>query len=363
MATQASKPLVVVYHADCIDGAACAWAVAKAWNIEKEPHPNVTYIPYAHHDVESAENKIRAAMKADAEVYFVDVAPNKQFLDELMTPDAGGNAKAQAIHVMDHHNSAAAMLANYKPPAAEGPQPQLEIFIDQTRDSAARMVWEKLLPGETVPPVLDVINMMDGDAKSLTSPHDFAAAAIVDTRDISTPNKAFRTLRGLAKLTFNQMARSGYSILKDQDVKIDKMLDNASCIALQVLPNQPPVPVAIVNADVKQYGRQVSDRLIQLGKKAGSGVAFAWYMQQNGVVTMSIRTSGQPDASMIADHLRKTMGVTGGGHEGAGAVHFASLFEFARQMPLHNKQPAIEPAQKVVLPPQRQKDGPGKHLH
>jgi hypothetical protein len=364
MASQDAKPLVVVYHADCIDGAACAWCVAKAHGVEKEPNANVTYIPYAHHDVETAEKKIRAAMKEGANVYFVDVAPTPGFLDELMTPDADGRKKAETIHIMDHHNSAAAMLAHYKPPAAgAGAQPELDIFIDASRDSAARMVWEKLLPAEPVPPVMDVINKMDGDAKGLTSPYEFAAAAIVDTRDISTPQHAFSTLRGLAKLTFNQMANSGYTVLKDQNVKIDKMLANASGIALQILPGQPPVPVAIVNADVKQYGRQVSERLIELGRKAGSGVAFAWYMQQNGTVTMSIRTNGTPDASKIAEHLRDMMGVTGGGHEGAGAVHFSSLFEFARHMPMQGAQPVIEPIKKPVVVAARPKDGPGRNLH
>jgi nanoRNase/pAp phosphatase (c-di-AMP/oligoRNAs hydrolase) len=348
-----TKPLIIVYHDNCVDGSACAWAVARANGVEKEPHANVTYIPYAHHDVATAERKIRAAMKQGAELYFVDVAPRNQFLDEIMTPGNDGKPKVKSIRVMDHHSSEVDDLTGYKPPGgSDVAHPKLDIQIEKARGSAARMVWETLMPGKPVPPVLDVINRMDGDAKALTSPHDFAAAAMVDTRDISTPEKAFRTLRGLASLTFNQIAKAGRGMVKDQEIKIDKMLDNATCVALDILPGQPPVPVAIVNADVKQFGRQVSERLVEAGRKAGSGVALAWYMQQNGAVTMSIRTSGVPDAGKIAEHLRDTMGVTGGGHEGAAAVHFSSLFEFARRVPVGGLPALVKPGHQPPAPPQ-----------
>ena len=360
-ASKDPKPLVVVYHADCIDGAACAWGVSKAWGADAKTDHNVTYIPYGHHDTDEAERKIRAALKPDAEVYFVDVAPSPALLDELMTADQDGKAKAAAIHVMDHHKSAAAMLKDYAPPETTGTAPKLEILIDESKTSAARMVWEHVMPDEAVPPVLDVINLMDGDAAGLTTPMDFAAAALVDTRDISTIDKALISLRGLAKLTFNDMAKKGKFIAADQNTKINKLLANAQFVTMQILPDTDPIAVPVINGDVKQFGRQVSERLVSLGKQTGSGVAFAWFMQKNGSVSMSIRTDGSPDAQLIADHLKQTMGVTGGGHAGAGAVHFSSLFEFARQMPFHMPQQTTKPD----ILPQRSAKGAdhGKSLH
>lgn len=345
------KPLVIVYHDDCVDGAACAWAVAKAHGADKGKHDNVTYIPYAHHDKGKAEDKIRAALQEDATLYFVDVAPTKEFLDEMMTPGKDGKAKVRQVNVMDHHESQTRALEGYAPPDVEGGQPALELLIDPNLHSAAKMVWQELLPDEPPPPVLDVINLMDGDAKGLKTPQDFAAAALIDTKDISTPERAFETLRGLAKETFNEMAMAGRPLVEDQQAKIDWLLKNAQTIEMQILPDQPPVKVAIVNADVKQFGRQISARLVEEGQKAGSGVAFAWHMQKNGAVTMSIRTDGEPDASKIADYLRDTMGVTGGGHDGAGAVHFASLFHFAAEMPFRNAKPLHKHA---IIPPAKQ---------
>ncbi|TNE30890.1 MAG: hypothetical protein EP349_04705 [Alphaproteobacteria bacterium] len=363
-ASKDPKPLVIVYHADCIDGAACAWGVSKAWGVDTKTDHNTTYIPYGHHDTEEAERKIRAALKPDAEVYFVDVAPNPALLDELMTPDDNGKAKAEAVHVLDHHKSAAGMLKDYAPPETASNAPRLEILIDESKTSAARMVWEHVMPDEPVPPVLDVINLMDGDAAGLTTPMDFAAAALIDTRDISNIDRALIALRGLAKLTFNDMAKKGKFIAADQNTKINKLLANAQFVTMQLLPDTDPIAVPVVNGDVKQFGRQVSERLVSLGKQTGSGVAFAWFMQKNGSVSMSIRTDGSPDAQLIADHLKQTMGVTGGGHAGAGAVHFSSLFEFSRQMPFHlPQQTEKEAAATKRVPKQPPAIDPGKYLH
>jgi len=362
-ASKDPKPLVIVYHADCIDGAACAWGISKAWGVDTKKDHNTTYIPYGHHDTDEAERKIRAALKPDADVYFVDVAPNPGLLDELMTPDQDGKAKIEAVHVMDHHKSAVGMLKDYAPPETTGAAPKLEILIDDTKTSAARMVWEHVMPNEPVPPVLDVINLMDGDAAGLTTPMDFAAAALIDTRDISNIDRALIALRGLARLTFNDMAKKGKFIAADQNTKINKLIANTQFVTMQLLPDTDPIAVPVVNGDVKQFGRQISERLVSLGKQTGSGVAFAWFMQKNGSVSMSIRTDGSPDAQLIADHLKQTMGVTGGGHAGAGAVHFSSLFEFSRQMPFHMQQQTAQEAAVKRVPPQPSAIDPGKYLH
>lgn len=364
MATTKGQPLIVVYHANCVDGAACAWCVAKAHGVDTPDGAkgqDVTYIPYAHHDRKDAEQQIRAALKTGAALYFVDVAPSREFLDELMTATDLGDAKVANITIIDHHETETRALNGYSPPYTIDAQPGLTILVDPNVQSAARMVWQELLPHEKPPAVLDVINMMDGDAKGLKTPADFAAAAYIDTQDISTATKAFQSLRGLASATFNQMAADGRNIVTDQTARLDRLMENISTIELQIFPGHAPEKIAIVNADVKQFGRQVTEKLIEAGKKAGSGVAFAWYMQKNGAVSMSIRTSGDPDASKICDYLRTVMGCTGGGHDGAGAVHFKSIFEFARHMPfgdaqMQPKEPSPKGTAQGIQPPP-------KHLH
>ncbi len=363
------KPLVIVYHADCIDGAASAWSIARAWDADENMPDHVTYIPYGHHNSEEAKDDIRKALKPDALLYFADVAPDPGFLDEILSPDGQSRPKIAAVHILDHHKSAHDMLKDYAPPAFPDLfcSPALNIHIDPAKHSAARMIWEHLMPDTPVPPVLDVIDKMDGDAAGLKTAKDFAAAALIDARPVDNIKKSLRGLRSLAKLSFNQMAEKGKYITATEKKRISRLVQNTQYVSMQILPDTKPVKVPVVNVNVQQYGRRISQKLVDMGKEAGSGVAFAWFVQSNGVVSMSIRTDGTPDAQQVAEHLKKTMGVTGGGHAGAGAVHFESLFEFARQMPFdyakngNDKDTDANPEKKPPPPPYT--DHTGKFLH
>jgi len=317
--------ITIVYHADCIDGAASAWIIAKALGDKK-----VACIPYDHADKATAEDKIRASLAPGTEIYFADITPEKYFLNELLS-------SVQTIHILDHHKTASAMLEDYKR------TPTLQIHVNPEAPSASGMIWQYFFPAEKAPPVIDLINLMDGGAAGLKTPQDFAAAALVDSKDIGTTERDFAALHGLAKLSFNQMAKRGGDIVADQKVKIDKLLENAPSVRMQILPDKKPVNVPIVNGDLRPYGRHISERLVNLGKKSGANVAFMWSLQNTGAVSLRIRTDGNPDASKIAGHLCKTMGVTGGGHKNAAAVHFSSLFEFARLMPITAAKPANAP--------------------
>lgn len=316
-----TNPLVIVYHADCLDGAASAWVVAKAKQLEKTPQRTVTYVPYGHHDAAPSEAAILSALQNDTAVYFVDVSPERRFLDTLMS-----DARVTKVRVLDHHASAAERLGDY--PLSD----KLGIDIDATRPSAAAMVWQRLMPDAPVPDILQMIDKMDGSAKGLRTMDDFAAAAMIDTYDIGTIALAFDALRLLAAMSFNQMAQKGEPLVMAEDEKIDQLLSTAQLVPLQLAAGTDTVHVPIVQAHPAEYGRRISTRLVELGKSHGVGVAFAWAQQNNGAVSVSIRSDGQPDASKIAGFLAASMNITGGGHADAAAIHFANLNEFSQKM-------------------------------
>ena len=133
------KSLVIVYHADCIDGSAAAWAVSRAWHVKN----NITYIPYEHFNNTAAEDDIRAVITPGTALYFVDVVPEKYFLDELMSPAKSGLSKLKAIHILDHHKSAAGALKGYRAPVTGANTPALEIHIDPAKPSAAKMDFQR----------------------------------------------------------------------------------------------------------------------------------------------------------------------------------------------------------------------------
>lgn len=336
MRTPDSRHLIVVYHEDCIDGLASAWAFDQKWGTDESVH--LSYIPYGHTSIPEAEEKIRGELSAGAEIFFADVAPRKQFLDELMAPLTSGLPALKAVNVMDHHKTAAEELANYAPPA-DAQAPKLNILIDAEHPSASNMIWETLLPDHTKPEFLKMIMKMDL-SRDIKEDHDLAAAALIDSKSIKTVADAFHNFEELAKLSMHEMVVAGLNILSDQENRIEKLTSNIMYTRLVVLNDkmqEESLWIPVINADVQNFGRHISDYLREQGDRTGLGMAFAWYVQGNGTVTMSIRSDGDPDASKIAEVLRATPGVTGGGHKTSAAVHFTSLQQFMDIIPLHTE--------------------------
>jgi oligoribonuclease NrnB/cAMP/cGMP phosphodiesterase (DHH superfamily) len=331
-----SRHFIVIYHDSCIDGLAAAWVLHRKWGADVSVH--LSYIPYNHHDIPAAEDKIRAEMTPGAALYFVDVAPTRAFLDQLMETDSYKLPMPQRVTIIDHHESAARALENYRPSAAAVAAPPLAITIDPDHPSAANMVWEKFLPESRPPDFFKLISKMDL-ARDLNDPRDLAAAALIDSKSITTVGDAFHNFAEMEKLSYDDMRKAGESILSDQKNRIDKLTDNILYTRLNLAGGETQTPawiwVPVINADVQNFGRHISDYLRAQGDRTGLGMAFAWYVQGNAAVTMSIRSDGAPDASHVAECLCRHDGVQGGGHKTSAAVHFASLARFMEIIPLY----------------------------
>lgn len=328
-----NRHLLLIYHVDCIDGLASAWAVHCHYG--QEPDIRIDYVPYGHHNVEAAQHIIRGHLARETgaslvDVVFVDVAPTPEFLTELLTPPA----RATRVVVADHHKSAAEALAHYKAPQGDG-VPELYLNIDAQHPSAANMVWDYLFPNTPAPVFFQLIAKMDLGQNLLKTEEDYAAAALVDSKNITTIETAFKSFDALSHLTFHDLVALGRNILHDQDTRISKLDDNILYVPLSLSENAAPVWVPAVNADVQNFGRYISTWLVQQAEKTGAGIGFAWYVQGNGTVTISIRSNGTPDASAVAAHLCKSLGIRGGGHSTSAAVHFPSLESFCNHIRLH----------------------------
>ncbi|HYD18999.1 MAG TPA: DHH family phosphoesterase [Patescibacteria group bacterium] len=325
------RHLIVVYHASCIDGLASAWAFEQKWG--PDPLTHLSFIPLGHHDLPEAENMIRAEVTPEAEIHFVDVAPSRQFLDELMS--AG---QLKSISVTDHHKSAADALAGYAAPVHEN-LPALELHFDSQAPAASGMVWDKLMANTPKPVFLKMIEKMDL-ARDISDDDDLAAAALIDSKGLRSVADAFQAFSELADMQLGDMIDAGKSILADQHNRIAKLTDNILYTRVTV-PDEDAGDTTLwipaINADVQNFGRHISDYLREQGDRTGLNMAFAWYVQGNGTVTMSIRSDGDPDASEIAEIICRQPGVKGGGHKTSAAVHFASLRQFTELMPLYTE--------------------------
>lgn len=325
--TKNDAPLVVAYHADCIDGLACAWGVHKKFTGRE-----TIYVPISHHDHEAGEKAVLAALKPGSELFYVDAAPERAFLDKL------AQLNISAITVIDHHLSTHKDLAGYVAPA--GSNTVVKVITNDDHPSAASMVWDYLLGSKSKPEVLTMIEKMDVKP-DLRSEQDYAAAAFVDSKSLRSIKDAFMTLDSLSSMSIVDMACEGGSLYKDQFNRVAKLHDN-----VMFTPYKADL-IPVVNADVQSFGRYISEYLRDLARENKSGAAFAWYMQGNGVVTMSIRATGDTDASAIATDMNKKFGTDGGGHKTSAAVHFPSLTAFAQAIPLLPKDEAA--AKKPVV--------------
>lgn len=332
--SQYNRQLLVIYHMDCIDGLASAWAVHCQWG--DDPSVRLDYIPYGHHNIEEAENIIREHLRAPEtaellDVVFVDVAPTRAFLNELLTPPT----RTSRVVVADHHKSAAESLQNFIPPAGDG-VPELHLRIDAQHPSAANMVWDYLFPGRPAPIFFQLIAKMDLGQNLLKTEDDYAAAALIDSKSITSIDTAFQSFMAMSHLSMADMVALGRNILHDQDTRISKLEDSVMYAPLQIAEGAQPVWIALVNADVQNFGRYISTWLVQQGETTGAGLGGAWYVQGNGSVTVSLRSDGMPDASAVAAHLCKAFGIRGGGHSTSAAVHFPSLAAFLQHITLHS---------------------------
>lgn len=332
------KNLVVVYHEDCIDGLAAAWTVEKKHGGKK--NISITYIPYGHHAQAETEKKILAAAAEHSDILFVDVSPKPEFLKKLLTLEAA------SIEILDHHKSAHENLAHIK-------APHLKLSIDPQHPSAAHMVWDRMQPDTPRPAFFEMIAKMD-IAHDLRTDDDYAAAALIDSKGIKNTAEAFASFRELENLSFAELAEKGRSIHADQYNRITKLTDNVMFTRLDH-PEVEDLWIPVVNADVQNFGRAISKYLRQLGQEAGCDIAFAWYMQGNGAITMSIRSDGQPDASSIAKHFCATFKTEGGGHATSAAVHFSSLAEFSTHVRLTPRENTKVPESSLANPPPRQR--------
>jgi hypothetical protein len=327
MPASPQKHLIIAYHADCLDGLASAWVFDRKWG--SDPALSLSYVPYGHYAISAAEEKINSLITAHADIYFVDVAPRRKFLDRLMT------CPAASVTIIDHHKSAVEKLQHHKPPKTDS-SPALRMHLDSTAPSASGMVWRLLLPDQAPPVFFGMIEKMDLSTNLITK-EDYAAAATIDSKRISDTSRAFESFGQLSGLSLVDMITHGEDILLDQQRRIYRLTENIMYTKLDLPADAGLLPekwIPVINADVQNFGRTISRYLIDQGRKSGAGIALAWYVQGNGVVTMSLRSDGSPDCSQVVEAMCAHMGTPGGGHSTSAAVNFKSLPDFYANVPL-----------------------------
>lgn len=280
-----SKPLCI-YHANCDDGFAAAWAVRDALGAD-----GVEFVAAQYHD--------GPVYVAGRDVIMVDFSYKRPVL-EAMTESA------RSILILDHHKTAAEDLSGFfAPPSWEAwrtiqddgtrlsQNTRVAALFDMNR-SGAGLAWDYFHPGKARPWFINYIEDRDLWTKKLPGVDEFTAALRSYPMD-------FETWDELIAAPVQAAIDEGKSILRYYRGLVEKMKEGAYIASIG------DVPCWIVNCS----GFMASEVAGDLSKR-GLSFGAIYFEVKPGEWVYSLRSTGDFDVSELA----KKFG--GGGHKNAG---------------------------------------------
>ncbi|WP_057465796.1 DHHA1 domain-containing protein [Pseudovibrio sp. POLY-S9] len=284
------KPDICIYHANCDDGFAAAWAVWRKW-------PDVEFIACQY------GNLLPEKDFADCKVLIVDFSFSAALLEEL-------GQRARSVVVLDHHITAEVELARFTKAVDRTYltiQARINAIIfdsyvvvsfDMER-SGARMAWEFCHPEKEVPPLIQAVE--DRDLWRFALPETRLVTQYLRSisQDFDEWNAASE-LYNKDPETFLTIARG---IERYYNLRVEEMVEGAT---VERFADHEGVPV------VRVPYAFVSDSCHQLLSKHPDAPFAVAIVEACGGRTCSLRSSDErEDVSKIA----KKFG--GGGHRNA----------------------------------------------
>ncbi len=295
------KPILCLYHKDCIDGHAAAWVVGHACGFE-----NVEFVAVSHGG--------DWPPLADREVYIVDFLPNSP--TDLSQETLKDMAQAKQVVMLDHHESA---YANWK----DVPLPEHWTYRYEPELSGVGVTWRHFFGKIELPGPLQLIQDRDLWRFQLDGTREFHAVAISHGLLRETPSDE----GWLAKLMSweysglpwtgmsDKLRIEGEAILRDQKNFLQTLLKRSRVIT--VLGYE--VPICNVPYDLR------SEAGFWLSLKYPFSITYddIW---EEGLRKYSIRSNKKTGINVVP--IAEAFG--GGGHKHAAAfttsVEDANLF-------------------------------------
>lgn len=254
----------VIYHGNCFDGFAAAFAAWKALGDDAE------YIPAFY-----GQNP--PSLPGNAKVTMVDFSYPKDVLLEM-------RARCVDLIVLDHHKTAEEALKG------------LEFAKFDMNKSGAVMAWEHFHPGKPVPELL--LYVQDRDLWKLELPQTEEVTAAYQSYPVDTAI--------WDKFDMNSLKKEGVAILRFKKQMVDMICHQSY---LDTLPGGHKVPVVNSTAFWSEVGMQLLDKYPDYPFSA------SWYRMKNGNFYWSFRSrKGGFDVGKYAQQYG------GGGHQSAAGV-------------------------------------------
>ena len=281
--TQPTLPLII-YHDNCADGFGAAWAAYKKFGAD-----GAEYLPMGYNDprVKLEDNKLDFPVPiAGRNVYILDFSFSPDIIEAML-------GEANSVTWIDHHKTAFETF-NFnatEPVHLNDFELNLEIILDPNK-SGCVLAWEHFHPDAEVPGLLRYIEDRDLWRWQLTC-----------TRDLATGLRS-------KPFTFDwfDIVDADVGAVMDKGEAMNELFDQQLADVVKR-----PVQVVLIG----QIGMSVnctpqfaSEGGNILAKQSGA-FGMTWYVGDNGMANISLRSIGDYDVSAIA----KTFG--GGGHRNA----------------------------------------------
>lgn len=283
---------VVLYHANCNDGFAAAYAAWVALGDDEE------YVPVKYGDTPPDVT--------DKVVYILDFS---------YTPDELYAMAAKAFHVvmLDHHQTAMGKWSHLLDADNSGGmrfhRGNLDVIFDMER-SGAQMAWDWFHPGVPRPRIIDHIG--DRDLWKFTLPGTRAICATMNSHE-----KDFRLWDYLAGgLRHMELLTEGNALLRMQDCQVANIIAGPlRQVSFDLCsPDSGPYVVTGLAANVRENISEVGNAIAEK-----SGTFSLTFFIEDDMAICSLRSIGDYDVTPIA------LEFGGGGHKNAAGFKMWAL--------------------------------------
>lgn len=270
------KKAVVIYHDNCVDGFASAWAFHA---LKEKDYASVEYVAAKYGDDP-------VLITFESNVYILDFSFSREQI-------LGISRRVNHVTILDHHKTAAADLENW----TEKPS-NVTIVFDMNR-SGAGITWDYFCD-LNVPISLLISYVQDRDLWKFSLPDSKEINAL-----ISLTPKNFQAYTNLSANWNNE---------KYKDIGTYLSLQHQQSCESIVLDSR---PITIYTPEGEFHGRacnctgQFSSEVGNLLSLSGNDFGATYFSNGKGEVKWSLRSIGSYDVSAIA----KCFG--GGGHKNA----------------------------------------------
>jgi len=297
----------VFYHHPCIDGALAAWSCYQSHGDKAK------YVGLDHADYATIERNIIDNVTPDTVACFVDFAPRKDILENILD-------KVSKVEVFDHHITAQKDIEGFQS------HPKCEIVFDMER-SGAGIAYDEFIGG-TRPLFVTYVENLDLYKPERFESEDqfFTIASFISTIDVDRPfDEVRKDIDGYMRLdtieAFENLGRAPRQIYLDSITEVLKDVDLIDLSFLKSCPNAKFVAASHVN--LHDMGHEFIPMLVARSKDERK-VGLTWGQHDEKTMKLSLRCDGSIDLSLVAQEMAADYGLNGGGHKGAASVRFTT---------------------------------------